>query len=210
MFVAEFPQTVVFSETQALRAAFGADCLYLRRDASLSFSGEISLGPNVVFGGDCSLAGPMSIETGSVLTDVRLGPNTRVREHSVMTAVVAGESNLFGPFCFIRDGCSVGDNVILGAHVEAARSSFASGVKVSHRAFIGDATVGAQTILGAGVVFCNYDGKGRQATVVGDEVVVGSGTMLVPPIRIGDRATIAAGSVITRDVGAGVRVIQKR
>jgi bifunctional UDP-N-acetylglucosamine pyrophosphorylase/glucosamine-1-phosphate N-acetyltransferase len=210
MFVAEFPQTVVFDAAQALRKAFKTDCLHLRQGASLSLSGEISLGPNVVFGGDCRLRGPLSIETGSVLTDVRLGAHTRVREYSVMSAVVAGERNLFGPFCFIRDDCAVGDDVILGAHVEAARSSFASGVKVSHRAFIGDAKVGAQTILGAGVVFCNFDGEGRQATVVGDDVTVGSGTMLVPPIAIGDRATIAAGSVITRDVAPGVRVIQKR
>lgn len=115
-----------------------------------------------------------------------------------------------GPFCFLRDGCVVADRCILGAHVEAARSTFASGVRISHRAFVGDAEIGEDAIIGAGVVFCNYDGKGRQPSRIGARVTLGSGVLIVSPISVGDAALIAAGSTITKDVPAGARIIQKR
>jgi bifunctional UDP-N-acetylglucosamine pyrophosphorylase/glucosamine-1-phosphate N-acetyltransferase len=169
------------------------------------------LGPNVICNGRCRIDGPTTIEAGSVLTDVQLGGETTVRAHSVVAKLVAGRKNVFGPFCFIRDDCTVADDCILGAHVEAARSSFGSGVKVSHRAFIGDATVGDGAIIGAGVVFCNYlDGKSRRVTTVGAGAMIASGTMLVAPLAIGAGAVIAAGSVVTKPVAAGQKLIQKR
>ena len=164
----------------------------------------------VGFAGHTIIADGCIIDTGSILTNVRLGLGNRVRPYSILTDVDAGSGNLFGPFCFVRDGCTVGDDCILGAHVEAARSRFASGVKISHRAFVGDATVGAGVIIGAGVVFCNWDGQGRQATAVGDGAVIGSGTLLVPPLDIGMGATIAAGSTVTKNVPAHSKLIQKR
>jgi bifunctional UDP-N-acetylglucosamine pyrophosphorylase/glucosamine-1-phosphate N-acetyltransferase len=135
---------------------------------------------------------------------VQLGRNNRVRPYSILSDFTAGDRNLLGPFCFLRDGCVVEDDCILGAHVETARSHFASGVKISHRAFVGDADVGKDVIIGAGVVFCNWDGQGRQAAMIG------SGSLLVPPLTVGDAAVIAAGSTVTRDVPAGGKIIQKR
>ena len=211
MFEKHFAEFQIIRDQAALGELFQTNALYLAAGASLSLRGKIVLAPNVAFAGACTLDGPVSVEAGSQLTDVVLGPECRVRAYSVLSDLAAGQRNLFGPFCFVRDGCQVGDDVILGAHVEAARSRFASGVKVSHRAFIGDAEVGRGTILGAGTVFCNYirDG-GRQHARIGADVTVGSGTMLVAPLSVGDGATIGAGSVITRDVLAGARIIQKR
>jgi bifunctional UDP-N-acetylglucosamine pyrophosphorylase/glucosamine-1-phosphate N-acetyltransferase len=83
-------------------------------------------------------------------------------------------------------------------------------VKISHNAFVGDATLGEQTIIGAGVVFCNYDGLRRQPTWVGSMVVVGSGVQLVAPLSIGNNAFIAAGSTVTKDVLSGLKIIQRR
>lgn len=211
MFEKHFSEYLTVRDQRDLRALFGTDTVYLKSGASVAFLGSIALSPNVIFDGACELRGPVEIESGCMLSNVHLGQKSRVRAFSVISDMRAGSGNLFGPHCFVRDGCRVGDDVILGAHVEAARSIFASGVKVSHRAFIGDADVGTGTILGAGTVFCNYirDG-GRQHTKIGADVTVGSGTMLVAPLSIGDGATIGAGAVVTKDVPAGARIIQKR
>lgn len=199
-----------FTDASALQARFGTDRVSLAEDASVTFEGEIALGTEIVFAGVCHLKSGAKVGNGCMLTNVELGQHSQVRPFSILADLHAGERNLFGPFCFVRDGCQVGDDCILGAHVEAARSSFASGVKVSHRAFIGDADIGAQTIIGCGVVFCNWDGSARQATRVGMGVTLGSGALLVPPLSVGDGAIVGAGSVVTKDVPAGARVIQKR
>jgi bifunctional UDP-N-acetylglucosamine pyrophosphorylase/glucosamine-1-phosphate N-acetyltransferase len=83
-------------------------------------------------------------------------------------------------------------------------------VKISHHAFVGDANVGERTIVGAGVIFCNYDGLRRQATWVGSDVILGSGVLLVAPVSIGDNSLVAAGSTVTKDVPSGTKIIQKR
>lgn len=210
MFCAQFDAPRVFTDEAELQAAFGCDRVSLAAGARLEVSGTILLGKNVVFAGHVTIADGCSIDTGSILTNVRLGAGNRVRPYSILTELVTGTGNLLGPFCFIRDGCMVGEDCILGAHVEAARSSFGSGVKISHRAFVGDATVGAGVIIGAGVVFCNWDGQGRQPTVVGDGAVIGSGSLLVPPLDIGAGATIAAGTTVTKNVPAHTKLIQKR
>lgn len=199
-----------FTDSSALQARFGTDRISLAEDASVTFEGEVALGTEIVFAGVCHLKNGASIGNGCMLTNVQLGQHNQVRPFSILTDLHAGERNLFGPFCFIRDGCRVGDDCILGAHVEAARSSFAAGVKVSHRAFVGDACVGARTVIGCGVVFCNWDGAARQATRIGADVTLGSGTLLVPPLSVGDGTLVAAGSVVTKDLPAGARVIQKR
>jgi bifunctional UDP-N-acetylglucosamine pyrophosphorylase/glucosamine-1-phosphate N-acetyltransferase len=210
MFTTTFEVATRVSDEAGLRARFGTDRLHLTSGATVIFTGEVTLGPDVTLSGDCRIAGPARIENGSVLTHVSIGAETVVRPYSILSDLEAGKRNLFGPFCFIRDNCVVGDACILGAHVEAARSRFGNGVKISHRAFVGDATVGAHTIIGAGVVFCNWDGEGRQVTVVGAGVTVGSGSLLVSPVQVGDGATIGAGSTVTRDVPAGACLIQKR
>lgn len=210
MFTTRFEVATRISDEAGLRARFGTDRLHLTPGSTVLFTGEVTLGTDVTLAGDCRVAGPARIENGSVLTDVSIGAGTVVRHYSILSNLEAGERNLFGPFCFIRDDCVVGDACILGAHVETARSRFGDGVKISHRAFVGDATVGKDTIIGAGVVFCNWDGEGRQVTAVGAGVTVGSGSLLVSPVAIGDGAVIGAGSTVTRDVLAGARLIQKR
>jgi bifunctional UDP-N-acetylglucosamine pyrophosphorylase / glucosamine-1-phosphate N-acetyltransferase len=210
MFTAKFDALCCITDQRALRATFGSDRLYLADAGEVLFKGEITLEPDVSFAGNCSIGDGARICMGSVLTDVRLGPGNCVRPYSILTGLDAGAHNLFGPFCFVRDGCTVADDCIIGAHVEAARSRFGTGVKISHRAFVGDAVVGANVIIGAGVVFCNWDGQGRQSTSVGADVVIGSGTLLVPPLMVGPNALIAAGSTVTKDVAANSRIIQKR
>jgi bifunctional UDP-N-acetylglucosamine pyrophosphorylase / glucosamine-1-phosphate N-acetyltransferase len=192
MYIATFPQSTTISDENELRRLFHSDHIHME-DGRLMVCGRITIGPGAVFSGTSRLHGPVMIEAGSVLSNVELGAGCIVRSHSVISELKAGERNIFGPFCFIRNHCSVGDDVILGAHVEATRSVFASGVKISHRAFIGDAQIGAETIVGAGTVFCNYEARARQSTELGARVIVGSGTMRVAPLKVADDVVIGAG-----------------
>ena len=210
MFSISFKDRTTIDSQKQLNELFRSDCLFLQEDGSVLLSGDITLGPNVIFAGDNRILGPATIEAGSALTNVELGRNNVVRSHSILSDLKAGDNNIFGPFCFIRDNCVVEHDAILGAHVETARSSFGSGVKISHWAFVGDADVGRGTIIGAGTVFCNFDGKGRQSIVVGADVLVGSGTMLVAPLSIGDNVVIGAGSVVTKDLPADTKFVQIR
>jgi bifunctional UDP-N-acetylglucosamine pyrophosphorylase/glucosamine-1-phosphate N-acetyltransferase len=210
MFTATFEGLTRIDSQTALQTLFQSDRIYLAPGACVVFEGEMTLGPEVMLSGDCRFLGPMRIDNGSILTNVRFGRGNVVRAYSILSDVAAGDGNLFGPFCFIRDNCLVADDCILGAHVETARSTFGTGVKISHHAFVGDAEIGERTIIGAGVVFCNFDGQGRQATQIGPRVTVGSGSMLIPPLAIGEDVTIAAGSTVTEDVIAGTKLIQRR
>jgi bifunctional UDP-N-acetylglucosamine pyrophosphorylase/glucosamine-1-phosphate N-acetyltransferase len=205
-----FSSATRFTQAEELRLAFGDQTLGLQDGAEVTFRGQICLAPHVSFAGRCRLTDDVTVEHGCILTDVDLRNGTRVRAYSVVSGFESGQRNLLGPFCFIRDGCSAGDDVILGAHVEATRSSFGSGVKVSHRAFIGDATIGDRVIIGAGVVFCNFDGDARQATRIADAVTIGSGSLLVAPLTIGTHALVAAGSVVTKNLPEHARLVQKR
>lgn len=205
-----FEQPTFVDNQAQLQALFGTDRVSLDISSSVIFEGVITLGSEIVFSGNCQLGSGTSVGNGCILTNVALGPGNNVRPYSILSNMKAESRNLFGPFCFIRDECSIGNDCILGAHVEITRSVFASGVKISHRAFVGDAQVGERTIIGAGVVFCNFDGAGRRSILVGSDVTLGSGALLVAPLSIGDHVTVAAGSTVTKDVPTGSKVIQRR
>jgi bifunctional UDP-N-acetylglucosamine pyrophosphorylase/glucosamine-1-phosphate N-acetyltransferase len=210
MFTASLPEPISITAQDALRELFRCDRVYLAPGATIRMEGEITLGPGVSLSGECRFRGPVQIDAGSILSNVQLGPGTVVRAHSMLSDLRAGSRNIFGPFCFIRDNCIVADDCVLGAHVETARSAFGAGVKISHRAFVGDADVGERTIIGAGVVFCNFDGRTRQPTTVGAGVTVGSGCLLIPPLSVGENVVIGAGSIVTKDIPANMTFIQKR
>jgi bifunctional UDP-N-acetylglucosamine pyrophosphorylase/glucosamine-1-phosphate N-acetyltransferase len=205
-----FEQPTLVDNQAQLQALFGTDRVSLDISSSVIFEGVITLGSEIVFSGNCQLGSGTSVGNGCILTNVALGPGNNVRPYSILSNMKAESRNLFGPFCFIRDECAIGNDCILGAHVEITRSVFASGVKISHRAFVGDAQVGERTIIGAGVVFCNFDGTGRRSIQVGSDVTLGSGALLVAPLSIGDHVTVAAGSTVTKDVPTGSKVIQRR
>ena len=210
MFMATFERPTLIDSQAGLSTLFNSDTVHLRSGARVVFEGETILGYEVTLSGDCRFHGPTRIDNGSILENVSFGRDNVVRAYSLLSDVTAGNRNMFGPFCFIRDNCRIADDCILGAHVEFARSSFGVRVKVSHRAFVGDAEIAQDTIIGAGVVFCNFDGKGRQDTRIGPGVTVGSGSLLIPPLVIGENSTIGAGSTVTKNVAAGTTLIQKR
>ncbi|MBV8345860.1 MAG: bifunctional UDP-N-acetylglucosamine diphosphorylase/glucosamine-1-phosphate N-acetyltransferase GlmU [Candidatus Eremiobacteraeota bacterium] len=150
-------------------------------------------------GRDCVI-GP-----NSRLSNVRLGERVTVRE-SVVSDAAIGDGVTIGPFAHLRGEAHLADGVHVGNFVEIKKSSLARGVKVGHLAYLGDATVGEDSNIGAGTITCNFDGEQKNETVVGRDVLIGSNTSLVAPVEVGDGALTGAGSVVTKDVPAGERV----
>ncbi len=139
--------------------------------------------PNVVFG-----------------TGVEILNSTLVKSHSYIEGTKIGRHCQIGPFVRLRPGTHLFDKVKVGNFVEVKNSMLASDTKANHLSYIGDAKVGTNTNIGAGTIFCNYDGKNKHHTVVGNNVFVGSNVSLIAPLKIGDASIIAAGSSINRDV----------
>jgi bifunctional UDP-N-acetylglucosamine pyrophosphorylase/glucosamine-1-phosphate N-acetyltransferase len=119
------------------------------------------------------------------------------------TGAVIGSNATVGPFTFLRPGTQLGDSAKAGAFVEMKNAVIGEGSKVPHLSYVGDATIGEGSNIGAATIFVNYDGVEKHHTTVGDHVRIGSDSMLVAPITIGDGAYTAAGSVITEDVPPG-------
>ena len=120
-----------------------------------------------------------------------------------MPGSAIGANANIGPFSYLRDGNDISADAKVGAFVEMKNSSLGRGSKVPHLSYVGDASIGTGTNIGAATIFVNYDGVAKHHTEVGDHVRIGSDTMLVAPVTIGDGAYTAAGSVITEDVPAG-------
>jgi bifunctional UDP-N-acetylglucosamine pyrophosphorylase/glucosamine-1-phosphate N-acetyltransferase len=153
--------------------------------------GRVVLGDRVHIGPYC------------VVADSTLGADTRLHSHTVLAGVAAGDDCEIGPFSRLRPGAVLAGHVKAGNFVEIKNSQIAPHSKISHLTYVGDATVGTKVNIGAGTIICNYDGANKHRTVIGDDVFVGSGTMLVAPVEVGAGATIGAGSTITKDAPAG-------
>jgi bifunctional UDP-N-acetylglucosamine pyrophosphorylase/glucosamine-1-phosphate N-acetyltransferase len=171
-------------------------------DVTVSLEPDVTLEPGTI------LRGATTVETGAVvgpeslLVDCTVGVDAHVvRTHA--TSARIGAAAQVGPFTFLRPGTVLAAGSKAGAYVEIKNSLVGPGSKVPHLSYVGDATIGAGSNIGAATVFVNYDGVAKHRTVVGDEVRIGSDTMLVAPVTIGDGAYTAAGSVITEDVPPG-------
>lgn len=176
--------------------------------ASVWLDVDVELEPDVVIRPQVTLRGPTSVASGAVLgpgttlTSCEVGAGAEVI-HTWAELAVIGDGARVGPFTYLRPGTVLGSRAKAGAFVEIKNSSVGDGSKVPHLSYVGDATIGTGTNIGAATVFVNYDGVEKHRTVVGDGVRVGSDTMLVAPLTIGDGAYTAAGSVITEDVPPG-------
>jgi bifunctional UDP-N-acetylglucosamine pyrophosphorylase / glucosamine-1-phosphate N-acetyltransferase len=178
------------------------------------------VGPAVTIGRDVVLE-PMTVLSGatSVADGARLGPSTRVSdsivgagavvEQSVVREATIGERASVGPNAFLRPGTVLGAGAKVGSFVEVKNTSIGEGSKVPHLSYIGDATIGKGVNIGAGSITCNYDGREKHATVIGDDAFIGSDTMLVAPVEIGEGAMTGAGSAIAKDVPPGALGIER-
>ena len=138
----------------------------------------------------------------SILKGTHVGANTVVFSSTLIDANV-GENCSVGPYAYLRDGARAGNGCRIGDFVEVKASTIGDGTKAAHLAYIGDADVGQNVNIGCGVVFCNYDGKVKSKTVVGDGAFIGANCNLIAPLTIGNGAFIAAGTTVCADLSDG-------
>jgi bifunctional UDP-N-acetylglucosamine pyrophosphorylase/glucosamine-1-phosphate N-acetyltransferase len=150
---------------------------------------------NTVIGMDC-LVGPNTIVRNS-----SVGDNCRLEASVVEDAIIENDVTM-GPFSHLRTGAHLAEGVHIGNFGEVKNSYLGPGVSMGHFSYVGDATIGADVNIGAGTVTCNFDGAKKNPTVIEEGAFIGSDTMLVAPVRIGARARIGAGAVVTHDIPA--------
>ncbi len=171
-------------------------------DATVTLERDVRIERNTALAGTTAIATGAVIGPDTTLVDSVVGAGAQVLKSHVTGATIGPDATV-GPFTFIRPGTELAAHAKVGAYVETKNAFIGEGSKVPHLSYVGDATIGAGTNIGAATVTVNYDGVNKHKTVVGDHVRIGSDTMLVAPITIGDGAYTAAGSVITEDVPPG-------
>ncbi|MBT8414238.1 MAG: bifunctional UDP-N-acetylglucosamine diphosphorylase/glucosamine-1-phosphate N-acetyltransferase GlmU, partial [Boseongicola sp.] len=134
---------------------------------------------------------------------VTVESGARIRAFSHLEGSHVGAGAIVGPYARLRPGSELSNGVKIGNFVEVKNATFADGAKVNHLSYIGDADIGADTNVGAGTITCNYDGVFKHKTTIGERVFVGSNTMLVAPVTIGNEAMTATGTIVTLDVPEG-------
>jgi bifunctional UDP-N-acetylglucosamine pyrophosphorylase / glucosamine-1-phosphate N-acetyltransferase len=173
------------------------------RQAALD-SGVTLVAPETVFlSADTSFGKDVTVEPYVVFGEkVRVEDGATIRSFSHLTGAHVGKGAIVGPYARLRPGAKLGEGVHIGNFVEVKEATIAAGAKANHLSYIGDASVGAGSNIGAGTITCNYDGSAKHRTEIGDEVFIGSNSALVAPVKIGDGAYVGSGSVITADVPA--------
>jgi len=165
--------------------------------------------PGVQLLGKTRIGARCQIRTGSILRDMRLDDGAVVGPHSNMDSSRVGTGAHVGPFSRLRPGADIRAGAHIGNFVEVKNSVVHEGAKANHLTYLGDASVGAESNVGAGTITCNYDGVAKHPTTIGRRVFIGSDTALVAPVRLGDGAYVAAGSIITENVPADALAIAR-
>lgn len=171
-------------------------------DPEVTAGEDTIIEPGAQLLGKTKLGARCTIRTGSVLTDAILGDDVTVEPHCVVVESRLENRVSIGPFARLRPGTRLKTGARLGNFVETKKAVIGEGTKVPHLTYLGDAKVGPKTNIGAGTIICNYDGFHKHPTSIGRGVFIGSDSVLVAPVRIGDGAYVAAGSVITDNVPA--------
>ncbi len=156
--------------------------------------------PNVTVEGNCVIGEGCVIRQGTRIVNSIIGNGVEVRDNCFITDSTVGDKCTVGPMAHLRGHAVMMEGSKVGNFVELKKTKLGKGSKASHLTYLGDATIGENTNIGAGTITCNYDGKNKHETHIGDNVKIGSDTMLVAPITVGDGAATGAGSVVTKDV----------
>jgi bifunctional UDP-N-acetylglucosamine pyrophosphorylase/glucosamine-1-phosphate N-acetyltransferase len=183
--------------------------------ASARLGQDCIIYPDVAIEGDSVIGEGCEIHSGSKITNSRLGDNVVIKDHCVIIDSDVEANCSIGPFAHLRMNTTIAEGAVVGNFVEVKKSRLGRGSKSMHLTYLGDATIGEKTNIGAGTVTCNYDGKDKHPTIIEDNVRIGSDTMLVAPVKVGRGSVTAAGSVVTEDVPpdtlvAGVPAVVKK
>jgi bifunctional UDP-N-acetylglucosamine pyrophosphorylase / glucosamine-1-phosphate N-acetyltransferase len=177
---------------------------YISSDAQIGRDTVIH--PNVTIEGQTVIGEGCEIRSGSRITNSKLGNGIMVNDYSIIVDSEVSDSCAVGPFAHLRMNALMEQGSVVGNFVEMKKSRLGRKSKSMHLTYLGDATIGERTNIGAGTITCNYDGKNKHPTVIEDDVKIGSNTMLVAPVRVESGAVTGAGSVVTKDVPAGTLV----
>ncbi|MFD9333500.1 bifunctional UDP-N-acetylglucosamine diphosphorylase/glucosamine-1-phosphate N-acetyltransferase GlmU [Streptomyces sp. NPDC060028] len=177
-------------------------------DVTVTFGQDAVVHPGTQLLGATHIGEGAEVGPNSRLKDTRVGPRATM-VNTVADNAVVGESATVGPFAYLRPGTNLGAKSKAGTYVEMKNATIGEGTKVPHLSYVGDATIGEYTNIGAASVFVNYDGEHKHHTTVGSHCKTGSDNMFVAPVTIGDGAYTAAGSVITKDVPAGALAVAR-
>ncbi|MFD2630984.1 bifunctional UDP-N-acetylglucosamine diphosphorylase/glucosamine-1-phosphate N-acetyltransferase GlmU [Idiomarina piscisalsi] len=166
----------------------------------LTVGNDVTFDINVVIEGDVTIGNNVTVEPNCVIKDAIIGDNTVIRANSHIEGATVAKNCKVGPFARLRPGAELADEAQVGNFVEMKKSRLGRGSKASHLTYLGDAQVGEYANIGAGTITCNYDGVNKFLTEIGNGAFIGSNSSLVAPVKIGNNATVGAGSVVTREV----------
>jgi len=178
----------------------------LYQPESVGIDPDVSIGPDTIVEPGAQLLGTTRIGRRcrigafSILRDAQVADDVTVRPHCLIVSSRLGPGTAVGPFAHLRDAADIRRGARIGNYVEVKKSVVGEGTKALHLTYLGDATIGKNTNVGAGTITCNYDGVTKHPTTIGDDVFIGSGTELVAPIKVRRGAYVAAGSTVTEDV----------
>jgi bifunctional UDP-N-acetylglucosamine pyrophosphorylase / glucosamine-1-phosphate N-acetyltransferase len=175
----------------------------MRRTEAMAAGATLIAPETVFFSHDTKLGRDVTIEPNVVFgPGVTIGDNVAIRSFSHIEGATVASGAIVGPFARLRPGAKIGANAHIGNFVEVKAADVGEGAKINHLTYIGDAKIGAKTNVGAGTITCNYDGVNKHLTDIGAGAFIGSNAALVAPVKIGDGAYVASGSVITDEVPA--------
>lgn len=175
-------------------------------EADVTIGKDTTLMPNTYLHGKTEIGEGNLIGPNTIIRDTKIGNRCKILA-SVLEGAVLEDDVDMGPFARLRKGAHLGNHVHMGNFGEVKDSHLAEGVKMGHFSYIGNAQIGANTNIGAGTITCNYDGEKKHATEIGEDVFIGSDTMLVAPLKIGDGARTGAGAVVTKNVADDTLVV---
>jgi len=178
-------------------------------DMDVTVGPDTVIHPGVFLQGRTSVGARCELHAGVRIVDSTIGDDVTVRNHCVIQGATLSRGAEVGPFAHLRPGAAIGETAKVGNFVEIKKSSLGPGSKANHLSYLGDAAIGEGVNVGAGTITCNYDGKRKHPTTVGDRVFIGSGTQLVAPVTLGDDAYVGAGSCVTDDVPAGALAVAR-
>ena len=156
--------------------------------------------PGVTIEGKSEIGDGCIIRSGTRIANSRIGRGVEILDNCLITDSEVADRCVIGPMAHLRNHARLDEKAKVGNFVELKKTTLGRGSKANHLTYLGDASIGEKTNIGAGTITCNYDGKNKHATTIGNNVRIGSDTMLIAPIKVGDGAVTGAGSVVTKDV----------
>ncbi len=171
-----------------------------RIDTDVEIAADAEIGAGVCLRGKTKVGARTTIDTGSLLRDAVIGESSRILAYSVITESRVGDRAQVGPFAHLRPESEIEADAHIGNFVETKKTRVRRGAKANHLSYLGDGDVGERANIGAGTIFCNYDGFNKQRTEIGEGAFIGSDSQLIAPVKIGKNAYVGTGTTVTQDV----------